>query len=109
MPRRKLDRSTLRNGGSTGSDSAHFRSMAGETRDRRARKQPATETVPDHGDQQEAWAIAAELITDLGAHDAVAWADNYMRDLHRKRDWRGMQRWGIVGSALDELASANVH
>jgi hypothetical protein len=109
MPRRKLDRSTLRNVASTDSNSARFRTTVGETRDRRARKQPATEIVPDHGDQQEAWAIAAELITDLGAHDAVAWADNYMRDLHRKRDWRGMQRWGIVGSALDELVSANVH
>ena len=109
MPRRKLDRSTLRNGVSTDPSSARFRSTAAETRDRRARKQPATEIVPDHGDQQEAWAIAAELITDLGAHDAVLWAENYMRNLHRKRDWRGMQRWRIVGSALDELVSANVH
>lgn len=109
MPRRKLDRGTLRNVASSDSNSAPFRSTAGEPRDRRARKQPATETVPDHGDQQEAWAIAAELITDLGVHDAVAWADKYVRDLHRKRDWRGMQRWGIVGSALDELVSANVH
>lgn len=109
MPRRKLDRGILRNVASTDSNSAPFRSTAGEPRDRRARKQPATETVPDHGDQQEAWAIAAELITDLGVHDAVAWADKYMRDLHRKRDWRGMQRWGIVGSALDELVSANLH
>lgn len=109
MPRRKLDRGTLRNVASSDSNSAPFRSTAGEPRDRRARKQPATETVPDHGTQQEAWAIAAELITDLGVHDAVAWADKYMRDLHRKRDWRGMQRWGIVGSALDELVSANVH
>jgi hypothetical protein len=104
-----IDRSTLRNAVSTDPNSASFLSTAGEPRDRRAQKQPATEIVPDHGDQQEAWAIAAELITDLGAHDAVAWADNYMRDLHRKRDWRGMQRWGIVGSALDELVSANVH
>lgn len=109
MPRRKLDRSTLRNVASTDSISAHFRSTAGEPRDRRAPRNPATEIVPDHGDQQEAWAIAAELITDLGAHDAVAWADNYMRDLHRKRDWRGMRRWGTVGSALDELVSANAH
>lgn len=109
MPRRKLDRGTLRNAVSTDPNSTPFLSTAGETRDRRARKQPATETVPDQVDQQEAWAIAAELITDLGAHDAVAWADNYMRDLHRKRDWWGMRRWGIVGSALDELVSANVH
>lgn len=109
MPRRKLDRGTLRNAVSTDPNSAPFLSTAGEPRDRRARKQPATEIVPDHRDQQEAWAIAAELIIDLGAHDAVAWADNYMRDLHRKRDWRGVQRWGIIGSALDELVSANVH
>lgn len=109
MPRRKLDRSSLLNVGSTDPNFARFQSTAGETRDRGARKQPATEIVPDHGDQQEAWAIAAELITDLGAHDAVAWADNYMLDLHRRRDWRGMQRWGIVGSALDERVSANVH
>jgi hypothetical protein len=109
MLRRKLDRGTLRNAVSRDPNFARVQSKAGESRDRGARKQPATEMVPDHGDQQEAWAIAAELITDLGAHDAVAWADNYMRDLHRKRDCRGMQRWGIVGSALDELVSANVH
>jgi hypothetical protein len=60
-------------------------------------------------DQQEAWAIAAELIADLGASEAVAWADDYMLGLHEKSDWRGMQRWGIVASALGELASANVH
>jgi hypothetical protein len=60
-------------------------------------------------DQQEAWAIAAELIADLGASEAVAWADDYMLGLHEKSDWRGMQRWGIVASALSELASANVH
>ncbi len=109
MPRRKLDRSTLPNVGSTGSDSACSRSTAGEPRGRGAPRKSATEIVLGHGDQQEAWAIAAELIIDLGAHDAVAWADNYMLDLHRRRDWRGMQRWGIVGSALDELVSANVH
>ena len=67
-------------------------------------------TDADEGaDQQEAWAIAAELIADLGASNAVAWADDYMLGLHEKSDWRGMQRWGIVASALSELASANLH
>jgi hypothetical protein len=65
--------------------------------------------LDEGADQQEAWAIAAELIADLGASDAVAWADDYMLGLHEKSDWRGMQRWGIVASALSELASANVH
>ena len=63
----------------------------------------------ERADQQEAWAIAAELIADLGASEAVAWADDYMLGLHEKSDWRGMQRWGIVAFALNELASANVH
>lgn len=109
MPRRKLHGSTLLNVGSTGPDFVRLRSTAGESRDRGAPRKSATEVVPDYGDQQEAWAIAAELITDLGADDAVAWADNYMLALHRRRDWLGMQRWGTVGSALDELVSANVH
>lgn len=83
MSRRKISHTALLGGGSTGAD--------------------------DGADQQEAWAIAAELIADLGASDAVAWADDYMLGLHEKSDWRGMQRWGIVASALSELASANVH
>ena len=83
MSRRKFARTALLGGGSTDAD--------------------------DGADQQEAWAIAAELIADLGASDAVAWADDYMLGLHEKSDWRGMKRWGIVVSALDELASANVH
>lgn len=53
--------------------------------------------------------IALDLIADLGGRDAVAWADEYMVGLHEKGDWRGMQRWGIVVSALDELARASVH
>lgn len=109
MVRRKIDGSTRPNVASTDPNSARFRSRAGEPRDRRAPRNPATEIVPDLDDQEEAWAIASDLIIDLGAREAVAWADNYRRDLHRKRDWRGMQRWGIVGSALDELVSANVH
>ena len=83
MSRRKLARTALLGGGSTGAD--------------------------EGADQQEAWAIAAELIADLGASDAVAWADDYMLGLHEKSDWHGMQRWGIVASALSELASANLH
>ena len=67
------------------------------------------ETVPNHSDQQEAWEIAADLIADLGAGDAVAWAGDYMLGLHEKGDWRAMQRWGMVASALDELAAARVH
>ena len=83
MAKRKFASTALLGGGSTGAD--------------------------DGADQQEAWAIVADLIADLGASDAVAWADDYMLGLHEKSDWRGMQRWGIVASALSELASANVH
>lgn len=64
--------------------------------------------MPDHSDQQEAWEIAADLIVDLGVGDAVVWAGDYMLGLHEKGDWRGMQRWGMVASALDELAVARV-
>lgn len=65
--------------------------------------------VSNHSDQQEAWEIAADLIADLGAGDAVGWAGDYMLGLYEKGDWRGMQRWGMVASALDELAIARVH
>lgn len=69
----------------------------------------AFELVPNRSDQQEAWEIAADLIADLGASDAVAWAGDYMLGLHDEGDWRGMQRWGMVACALDELAVAKLH
>ena len=69
----------------------------------------ACELVPNQSDQQEAWEIAADLVADLGASDAVAWAGDYMLGLHDKGDWRGMKRWGMVAGALDELAVAKVH
>lgn len=75
---------------------------------RAAYPEAGCESEPSHADQQEAWGIAADLIADLGGRDAVAWASDYMLGLHDKGDWRGMQRWGMVASALDELAVAKV-
>jgi len=109
MPRREFDRIALPKIGSTDAVDERSEAMAREASKRCAPDEAACKIVPDHSDQQEAWAIAAELIADLGASDAVGWADDYLRGLQEKGDRRGMQRWGIVVSALDELVSANVH
>jgi hypothetical protein len=109
MSKRETGRTAPTKAASTDAGKARSRSAAEEDRDRVASPEAGLEIVSNHPDQQEAWEIAADLIADLGAGDAVAWAGDYMLGLHEKGDWRGMQRWGMVASALDELAIARVH
>lgn len=109
MSKRVTERTALIDAADTGPGEPRLRSVSEE--DRHCVTFPGTgcEIVLNNSDQQEAWEIAADLIADLGASDAVAWAGDYMLGLHDKGDWRGMQRWGMVACALDELAVAKVH
>ena len=109
MSKREPDRTALTRVGSTAVRDDRSRHAACEASERCVSRETEDGFAPDLSDQQEALEIAIDLIADLGARDAVAWADGYMVGLHEKGDWRGMQRWGIVVSALDELARASVH
>ena len=109
MAKKETERTALTEAADTGAGEPRLPSAAQKARDHAAGPEAGCTIVSNHSDQQEAWEIAADLIADLGAGDAVAWADDYMLGLHEKGDWRGMQRWGMVASALDELAAARVH
>jgi hypothetical protein len=60
-------------------------------------------------DDLEAWEIAADLIADLGAVDATAWASDYMNDLEEDDRLRAVARWRLVTDALAELTQARLH
>lgn len=109
MSKREPDRTALTRVGSTAVRDAPSRPAPVDASERCLSCETKGAFAPDHSDQQEALEIALDLIADLGGRDAVAWADEYMVGLHEKGDWRGMQRWGIVVSALEELAGASVH
>ena len=57
-------------------------------------------------DDQEACGIAVDLIADLGAEDAVAWADEYMNDLEADERPGAARRWRRVTDALAQLTVA---
>jgi len=109
MSKRETGRTAMIDAADTGDGEPRLRSVTEEDRDRVACPEAGCAIVPNRSDQQEAWEIAADLIADLGAGDAVAWAGDYMLGLHEKGDWRGMQRWRMVASVLDELAAAKLH
>ena len=54
-------------------------------------------------DDVEAWGIAVDLIADLGAQDAMAWALGYINDLEDDNRPKAMARWRLVTDALAEL------
>ena len=109
MSKREPDRTALTRVGSTAVRDDPSRPAPVEASERCLSCETQGGFAPDLSDQQEALEIALDLIADLGAGDALSWADEYMVGLHGKGDWRGMQRWGIVVSALAELAGASVH
>ena len=60
-------------------------------------------------DEGEAWGIAVDLIADLGAAGATAWASDYMNDLEDDDRLQAMARWRLVTDALAELTRSRLH
>jgi hypothetical protein len=60
-------------------------------------------------DNVEAWGIAVDLVADLGARDAIAWASDYMNDLEDDDRPHAIARWRLVTEALAELTRAHLH
>jgi hypothetical protein len=60
-------------------------------------------------DREEAWGIAFDLIADLGAGEALAWAEDYLTGLRSEGQRAGMDRWSLVTDALAQLAIGPVH
>jgi hypothetical protein len=60
-------------------------------------------------DDVEAWGIAVDLIADLGAPDAIAWANDYMSDLENDSRSGAIARWTLVTDALARLTRAKLH
>jgi hypothetical protein len=60
-------------------------------------------------DREEAWGIAFDLIADMGAGEALAWAEDYMTRLRSEGQRASMDRWSLVTDALAQLAVGPVH
>lgn len=60
-------------------------------------------------EREEAWGIAFDLIADLGAGKALAWAEDYMASLRSEAKRAGVDRWSLVTNALAQLAIGSVH
>lgn len=60
-------------------------------------------------DTVEAWGIAVDLIADLGAADAIAWARDYMNDLDDDDRPNGKARWRLVTDAIAEITQNRLH
>lgn len=75
--------------------------------DHHPRAHVATDTAM--ADDVEAWGIAVDLIADLGAKDAMAWASEYMSDLEDDDRPGAVARWSLVTNALVQLIRARLH
>jgi hypothetical protein len=60
-------------------------------------------------DREEAWGIAFDLIADMGAGEALVWAEDYMTGLRSEENAAGVNRWSLVTYALAQLATGCVH
>lgn len=59
-------------------------------------------------DREEAWGIAFDLIADLGAGEALAWAEDYMTGLRSDEHVARVDRWSLVTDALAQLATGSI-